>query len=81
MPVMCPVAGIRCFEVRGEVLKRLSQETMQRFSSIEWSSMARMRDILIHSYGKVDLNEIWNTVNLDIPRPIAALEPFFPNKG
>lgn len=43
--------------------------------------MARMRDILIHSYGKVDLNEIWNTVNLDIPRPIAALEPFFPNKG
>ena len=37
--------------------------------------MARMRDMLIHSYGKVDLNEIWDTVNQDIPHLITMLEP------
>lgn len=37
--------------------------------------MARMRDMLIHSYGKVDLDEVWDTVSLDIPRLITILEP------
>jgi uncharacterized protein with HEPN domain len=74
----CQYAVIRCLEVIGEVAKRLSPETLNQFSSIEWSAMARMRDMLIHSYGKIDLDEIWNTVNQDIPYLIATLEPFFP---
>ena len=37
--------------------------------------MARMRDMLIHSYGKVDLDDVWNTVSQDIPRLITILEP------
>ena len=71
----CQYAVIRCLEVIGEVSKRLSPETRSRFAPIEWSAMARMRDILIHSYGKVDLEEIWGTINQDIPRLIAILEP------
>lgn len=59
----------------GEVSKRLSPETRNRFASIEWSAMACMRDVLIHSYGKVDLGEIWGTINQDIPRIIVILEP------
>jgi uncharacterized protein with HEPN domain len=60
--------------VIGEVSKRLSPETLKRFTSIEWSAMARMRDMLIHSYGKIDIDEIWDTVNQDIPRLIRILE-------
>jgi uncharacterized protein with HEPN domain len=71
----CQYAVIRCLEVMGEAAKRLSPETLRRFPSIEWSAMARMRDMLIHSYGKVDPDEIWNTVTKDIPHLIAALEP------
>jgi uncharacterized protein with HEPN domain len=37
--------------------------------------MARMRDMLIHSYGKVDLDDVWVTVSQDIPRLIEVLEP------
>ncbi len=59
----------------GEVSKRLSPETLNRLDSIEWSAMARMRDMLIHSYGKVDLDDVWNTVNLDIPRLIRVIGP------
>ena len=71
----CQYAVIRCLEVIGEVSKRLSPETLSRFHAIEWSAMARMRDMLIHSYGKVDLDEVWDTVTKDIPRLIAVLEP------
>ncbi|MDP3395643.1 MAG: DUF86 domain-containing protein [Methanoregula sp.] len=58
----------------GKSFKRLSPETLKRFTSIEWSAMARMRDMLIHSYGKIDIDEIWDTVNQDIPRLIRILE-------
>ena len=71
----CQYAVIRCLEVIGEVSKRLSPETLKRFSLVEWSAMARMRDMLIHSYGKVDLDEVWDTVTKDIPRLIVVLEP------
>ena len=71
----CQYAVIRCLEVIGEVSKRLSPETLKQFESVEWSAMARMRDMLIHSYGKVNLEEIWDTVNQDIPLLITILEP------
>lgn len=71
----CQYAVIRCLEIIGEVSKRLSRETISRYPSIEWSAMARMRDMLIHSYGKVDLDDVWNTVSLDIPRLITILKP------
>jgi uncharacterized protein with HEPN domain len=61
--------------VIGEVSKRLSPETLNRFVSIEWSAMARMRDMLIHSQGKVDLDEIRDTVNQDIPHLITIPGP------
>lgn len=71
----CQYAIIRCLEVIGEVSKRLSPETLHRFAAVEWTAMARMRDMLIHSYGKVDLDEIWDTVTTDIPHLITILEP------
>ena len=46
----CQYAVIRCLEVIGEVSKRLSPETLKRFTSIEWSAMARMRDMLCLLY-------------------------------
>ena len=55
--------------------KRLSPEIRQHYSSVEWNAMARMRDMLIHSYNKVDLDDLWETVSRDIPVLIAALEP------
>ncbi len=42
----CQYAVIRCPEVIGEVSKRLSPETFKQFETIEWSAMARMRDML-----------------------------------
>ena len=52
-------ALIRCFEVIGEATKRLSQEHRSRHPDLPWRAMAGMRDLLIHAYDQVDLEEVW----------------------
>ena len=74
----CQYAVIRCLEVIGEAAKRLSEEARSEYSAIPWSAMAKMRDVLIHVYDKVDLNEVWNTLQHDIPPLISALERVVP---
>lgn len=71
-------AVIRCFEVMGEAVKRVSNDVRKRHPDIHWSSMAKMRDLLIHAYDRVDLDEVWDTVQNDIPDLIIALERIVP---
>ena len=37
-----------------------------------------MRDVLIHQYDDVDLEEVWKTVRMEVPKLIALLEPLVP---
>lgn len=65
-------------EIIGEAAGRLSQTTRDGISDIPWSDMIGMRNILIHDYFDMDLDQIWNTVSDDIPPLIAALEKAIP---
>jgi uncharacterized protein with HEPN domain len=68
-------ALIRCLEVTGEAVKRLSQECRDRNPALPWRGMAGMRDLLIHSYDRVDLEEVWQAYRQfpEIRRQIAEL--------
>lgn len=52
-------AVIRCLEVIGEATKRLSMEIRLQHPDIPWRGMAGMRDVLIHAYDQIDLEEVW----------------------
>jgi uncharacterized protein with HEPN domain len=52
-------ALIRCIAVLGEAVKRLSPELREQNSDLPWRGMAGMRDLLIHAYDRVDLDEVW----------------------
>ncbi len=67
-------AVIRCLEVIGEAGKQVSQETRNECADVPWSQIARTRDLLIHSYAKVDLVEVFLTVQRDLPALIATLK-------
>jgi uncharacterized protein with HEPN domain len=52
-------ALLRCLEVMGEATKRLSWELREQHPEIPWRGMAGLRDVLIHAYDQVDLQEVW----------------------
>jgi len=59
-------AVIRCFEIIGEAVKKLSYEFRGKYPAVPWDVMAGMRDRLIHGYDSVDVGIVWRTLKIDI---------------
>ncbi len=64
---MAQDAVIRNFEIIGEASKQLGDEIKSREPGIPWRSVSGFRDVLIHNYMGVDLDEVWNVVQNHIP--------------
>ncbi|WP_017302013.1 DUF86 domain-containing protein [Nodosilinea nodulosa] len=73
--LMCQSAVIRQLEIIGEATKRLSATFRDNHPEIPWRQMAGMRDILIHAYDAVDVDEVWNVATQAIPRLVVQLGP------
>jgi len=69
-------AVIRNVEVIGEAAKRVSPDARGRLASLDWKAICGMRDVLIHDYIGVDLDEVWNVAWSRIPELPAVLEQF-----
>jgi uncharacterized protein with HEPN domain len=69
-----------CISVMGEAVKRISPEFQHAHPEIRWSEIARMRDLLIHSYHRVNWNIVWDTVTNAIPDTLAKIEKLIPPK-
>ena len=64
-------AVVRELEIVGEATKQLPISIRKKYPDIPWSDMAGMRDKLIHFYFGVDMEIVWETVKVRIPK----LEP------
>lgn len=71
-------AVIRNFEIIGEATKRLPSEFRQAHPDIPWRGMASLRDVLIHDYAGVDLNEVWRVIENELPRVKEAVVGVLP---
>ncbi|MBP7689789.1 MAG: DUF86 domain-containing protein [Thermoflexales bacterium] len=61
-------AVIRNFEIMGEAVKRLSPEVRDAHPGIPWRQVAGFRDVLIHDYFGIDLDEVWGVVQTNLPQ-------------
>jgi uncharacterized protein with HEPN domain len=61
-------AVIRQFEIIGEAVKKLDTSITNNYPEIDWSAVAGMRDLLIHHYFGVDLEIVWQSLLVDLPR-------------
>jgi len=68
-------AIIRNFEIIGEATKHLSLGMRLSNPEIQWRGLAGFRDVLIHNYMGVDLVEVWNIIEKELPQIKNSLEP------
>lgn len=69
-------AFVRSLEIIGEAAKKVPDAFRAQHPTIEWRSMAGMRDRLIHDYFGVDYELVWDVVRNRIPelrRQLAAV--------
>ncbi|MDJ0729806.1 MAG: DUF86 domain-containing protein [Crocosphaera sp.] len=75
---------IRCFEVIGEAVKQLSPGIREKYSNLTWRKIAGFRDVLIHNYMGIDLDEVWGVIENFLPtlkqEIIAIIENEYPSK-
>lgn len=71
---MLSLALTKLVEIIGEAAKQVSPETRARFPDVSWSDAARTRDRLIHHYFDIDLDVLWQTVTVDLPQLLTALD-------
>lgn len=67
-------AVARNFEIIGEVVKRLPDDLLATQSHISWRAIAGFRDVLIHDYATIDLDEVWLTIERDLPPLETAIQ-------
>lgn len=51
----------------GEAAARLGREFHEAHPHLPWREMVAMRNLLVHEYFSVDLEEVWQTVIRDLP--------------
>ena len=66
---MAQDAVLRQLEVIGEAVKKLTTSTREQRPEIPWREIAGMRDVLIHQYFSVDLEQVWEATQQDL-RPL-----------
>ncbi|MCF2555774.1 DUF86 domain-containing protein [Faecalicatena contorta] len=57
-----------------ENAKKLSDEYKMSHRYVPWNALSGMRNRIVHDYGNVDLNVVYETLKTDIPELIELLE-------
>ena len=71
---MLELALVRLVEIIGEAAVRVNEETKEQHSSIPWREIVGMTNRLIHGYESIDLDILWDTIEVDLPPLIFQLE-------
>ena len=71
-------AVLRQLTIIGEAVKRVSLEFRSGHPEVPWKKIAGFRDIVVHNYFNVDVNEVWRILQEDLPGLIKSLEPLIP---
>ena len=58
---------IHHLQVIGEASNHLSDELTEQNQDVPWSDIVGLRNILVHQYFGIDLRQVWETAELDMP--------------
>ncbi|MEX2548553.1 MAG: HepT-like ribonuclease domain-containing protein [Chloroflexota bacterium] len=61
----------------GEAAAGLSEQFRRGHPRLPWADIIGMRNVIVHSYWRVDHDELWRTVTDDLPTVLGELRPLF----
>jgi uncharacterized protein with HEPN domain len=67
-------AVLRNLQTMAEATQRLTDAFRAARPSVEWRAIAGFRNILVHNYLGIDLEQVWTIIEQDVPRLKTALE-------
>jgi uncharacterized protein with HEPN domain len=73
-------AVVRRLEIIGEAAGRVSTATQKKFPKLPWQAMKGTRNRVIHEYDSIELDIIWDIIQLDLPLLVSELEKIIPVK-
>ncbi len=69
----------RRLEILGEAAGRVSEEFQLSHPEIPWKEIKAIRVVLAHRYGDVNLHELWQAVQKDLPDLLPKLAVLIPS--
>jgi uncharacterized protein with HEPN domain len=71
---MLQVWVVHHLQIIGEAARSISQVLRVAHPEMPWTNVIAMRNLLVHEYFGVDLEEVWSTAvnDLPLPRPVVA---------
>ena len=72
------MAIVKAVETIGEAASQISSTTQQALPDIPWPEIIGMRNRLVHGYGAIQLDVVWQAVQEDIPSLANQLRQLVP---
>jgi len=57
-----------CIMQIGELTTHLTNDFKQTYTGMPWTQIKALRNVAAHSYGKIDVESLWETITIDIPK-------------
>jgi uncharacterized protein with HEPN domain len=65
-------AVLRNLQTMAEATQRLSEQAKAAAPTVDWRALSGFRNVLVHNYLGIDLEQIWVAVHRDMPSLKAA---------
>ena len=72
---------IHHIQIIGEASSKLSDELKAAYPDVPWAQIIAMRNILVHDYFGLDLEEVWSVVERDLPDLKRKIEAILEQSG
>lgn len=60
--------------LRNQSTQRLSMMTKQVHPEVDWRALSGFRNVLVHDYLGIDLDQVWTAIQRDMPTLKSAVE-------
>ena len=73
------LAVTHLLQIIGEAAGLVSKAVCDQHPEIDWPNIVSMRNRIVRDYRHIDIDVVWETATIDVPRLLNALEAFMPS--